>query len=57
MPSPGPRWGIAFLLAALPLLVRLVQSIKRYVDSGLITHLINVRPICRIWLVTSKDRR
>ncbi|PIL23311.1 transporter [Ganoderma sinense ZZ0214-1] len=41
MPSPGPRWGIAFLLAALPLLVRLVQSVKRYVDSGLVTHLIN----------------
>ncbi|KAM5537632.1 hypothetical protein V8D89_008710 [Ganoderma adspersum] len=41
MPSPGPRWGIAFLLAALPLLVRLVQSVKRFVDSGLVTHLIN----------------
>ena len=45
MPSPGPRWGIAVLLAALPLLVRLVQSVKRFADSGLVTHLINVRPI------------
>lgn len=45
MPSPGPKWGVAFLLASLPLLVRLVQSVKRYVDSGLVTHLINVRPI------------
>ncbi|KAI0754333.1 EXS-domain-containing protein [Daedaleopsis nitida] len=40
-PNPGPRWGIAFLLGSLPLLVRLVQSVKRYADSGLITHLIN----------------
>ncbi|RPD75683.1 EXS-domain-containing protein [Lentinus tigrinus ALCF2SS1-7] len=39
--GPGPRWGIAFLLGSLPLVVRLVQSVKRYVDSGLITHLIN----------------
>ncbi|KAI9065265.1 EXS-domain-containing protein [Trametes sanguinea] len=39
--NPGPRWGIAFLLASLPLLVRLVQSVKRWVDSRLITHLIN----------------
>ncbi|KAI0760360.1 EXS-domain-containing protein [Fomes fomentarius] len=39
--NAGPRWGVAFLLASLPLLARLVQSIKRYVDSGLTTHLIN----------------
>ncbi|KAI0642772.1 EXS-domain-containing protein [Trametes meyenii] len=38
---PGPRWGVTFLLASLPLLVRLVQSVKRWVDSRLITHLIN----------------
>ncbi|KAI1794482.1 EXS-domain-containing protein [Ganoderma leucocontextum] len=41
MPNRGPKWGIAFLLASLPLVVRLVQSVKRYVDSGLVTHLIN----------------
>lgn len=41
--NAGPRWGVAFLLASLPLLARLVQSIRRYVDSGLTTHLINVR--------------
>ncbi|TBU41712.1 EXS-domain-containing protein [Dichomitus squalens] len=37
----GPKWGVPFLLASLPLLARLVQSVKRYVDSGLVTHLIN----------------
>lgn len=42
--GPGPRWGYTFLLAQLPLLVRLVQSVKRYADSGLVTHLINVCP-------------
>ncbi|CDO74587.1 hypothetical protein BN946_scf184583.g14 [Trametes cinnabarina] len=40
--NPGPRWGIAFLVGTLPLLVRLVQSVKRWVDSRLITHLINM---------------
>ncbi|KAI0763435.1 EXS-domain-containing protein [Trametes elegans] len=39
--NPGPKWGVPFLLASLPLLVRLVQSVKRWVDSRLITHLIN----------------
>ena len=34
----------AFAVGALPLLVRLVQSIRRYYDSGLVTHLINVSP-------------
>lgn len=40
--TTGRNWGPAFALAALPLLVRFVQSIKRWVDSSLITHLINV---------------
>lgn len=31
------------MLAVSPFILRLVQSIKRYADSGLITHLINVR--------------
>jgi len=40
--SQSNAWPIAFVLAALPFLFRLTQSIKRYTDSGLITHLINV---------------
>jgi hypothetical protein len=36
-------WPVTFLLSALPLFVRLVQSLRRYADSRLITHLINVR--------------
>lgn len=36
------KWPITFVLSALPLFVRLVQSVKRYADSRLITHLINV---------------
>jgi xenotropic and polytropic retrovirus receptor 1 len=39
-------WPITFALSALPFVVRLVQSVKRYADSGLITHLINVS--CRL---------
>ncbi|KAF7763567.1 hypothetical protein Agabi119p4_8104 [Agaricus bisporus var. burnettii] len=34
-------WPIVFLLSALPFIIRLIQSIKRYADSGLVTHLIN----------------
>ncbi|KAF9525090.1 EXS family-domain-containing protein, partial [Crepidotus variabilis] len=37
----GSRWGVAYVLAALPLFIRLVQSIRRYTDSKLVTHLIN----------------
>lgn len=37
------HWPVAFVLAALPSFIRLVQSVKRYADSGLVTHLINVR--------------
>ena len=41
------NWSIPFVLAALPLTMRLAQSIKRYVDSHLITHLVNVSlPSC-----------
>ena len=36
------RWGVPFVLASLPLLARLVQSIRRWADSKLVTHLINV---------------
>lgn len=34
-------WPVASALTALPLLIRLAQSIRRYAGSGLITHLIN----------------
>ncbi|CAK5261977.1 unnamed protein product [Mycena citricolor] len=34
-------WPLQFALAILPFLVRLVQSLRRFVDSGLVTHLIN----------------
>ncbi|KAF5345945.1 hypothetical protein D9758_011435 [Tetrapyrgos nigripes] len=34
-------WPVAFVLATLPFVIRLVQSIKRYADSKMITHLIN----------------
>jgi len=40
MSSPH-GWLIQFALAALPLLARLMQSVKRYADSRLHTHLIN----------------
>ncbi|PBK68704.1 EXS-domain-containing protein, partial [Armillaria solidipes] len=35
------HWPIIFVLAILPLLSRLIQSVRRYADSHLITHLIN----------------
>ena len=35
-------WPIAFGLAIIPFIIRLVQSVKRYVDSKLVTHLMNV---------------
>ena len=42
-------WLVSFVLAMLPLLARLVQSVRRYADSKLITHLINVsQPYCTI---------
>ncbi|KZP18136.1 EXS-domain-containing protein [Athelia psychrophila] len=34
-------WSVQFVLAILPFAVRLVQSIRRYADSGLPTHLVN----------------
>ncbi|KAK7044716.1 signal transduction protein [Favolaschia claudopus] len=39
--SASRLWPLSFVLAILPFLIRVVQSIKRYVDSGLDTHLIN----------------
>ena len=34
-------WGLPFLFGALPLLFRLFQSLRRWWDSNMITHLIN----------------
>ncbi|KIK56661.1 hypothetical protein GYMLUDRAFT_174084, partial [Collybiopsis luxurians FD-317 M1] len=39
--STSKAWPVAFSLAILPLLIRVIQSIKRYTDSRLSTHLIN----------------
>ncbi|PCH35378.1 EXS-domain-containing protein, partial [Wolfiporia cocos MD-104 SS10] len=39
--TTGPNWGPQFALAALPFFVRFVQSIRRWMDSKLTTHLIN----------------
>ncbi|KAF8155819.1 EXS-domain-containing protein [Crassisporium funariophilum] len=39
--STSRQWPIALVLATLPLFIRLVQSVKRYADSKLLTHLIN----------------
>ncbi|KAF8186993.1 EXS family-domain-containing protein [Mycena galopus ATCC 62051] len=39
--STSRFWPLSFLLATLPFFVRVIQSIKRYSDSGLDTHLIN----------------
>lgn len=45
-PQTHVGWSVQFALAVLPFVVRLVQSIRRYADSKLITHLINVSGIC-----------
>ncbi|KAJ7276061.1 EXS-domain-containing protein [Mycena haematopus] len=39
--SSSRFWPLSFALAILPFLVRVIQSIKRYTDSGLNSHLIN----------------
>jgi len=39
---PTSRWPVGFVFAALPLFVRLVQCVRRFVDSKLDMHLINV---------------
>lgn len=36
-------WPIAFVLASIPFVIRLVQCVKCYIDSQLILHLVNVR--------------
>ena len=46
-------WPISFALASIPFIIRLVQSFKRYVDSKLVTHLINVRSLFFCWALLS----
>ncbi|KAH9998598.1 EXS-domain-containing protein [Russula vinacea] len=41
--SKPTLWGVPFLLGILPFVARFGQSIRRWWDSGLTTHLINVR--------------
>ena len=41
--SKPSLWAVPLLLSTLPLVARFGQSIRRWWDSGLITHLINVR--------------
>ncbi len=38
----GSQWIIQFVFSALPSLIRLIQCIKRYADSGVVHHLVNV---------------
>ncbi|KAI0266051.1 EXS family-domain-containing protein [Gloeopeniophorella convolvens] len=38
--APAP-WGVPFVLATLPFVARFVQSVRRWADSRLVTHLIN----------------
>ena len=46
--SQGPQWAVHIVLAILPFLCRFIQSLRRWYDSGLTTHLVNVgdpRPV------------
>jgi len=40
--TKSPEWGVHFLLAGLPFFCRLLQSLRRWYDSRLGAHLINV---------------
>ncbi len=42
--TSSPHWPAAFALGILPFVVRVVQSLRRYADSKLPTHLVNVSP-------------
>lgn len=43
--TSSPNWPAAFALGILPFVVRVVQSLRRYADSKLPTHLVNVSPV------------
>ena len=38
----GNQWIVLFVLSVLPYLIRLIQCVKRYTDSGVVHHLVNV---------------
>ena len=38
----GNQWILLFVLSVIPYLIRLIQCVKRYADSGLVHHLVNV---------------
>lgn len=40
--STSPLWPVQCVAACLPLLARLIQSLRRYFESGLQSHLVNV---------------
>lgn len=44
--TKGPQWVIHFLLAGWPFFCRLVQSLRRWHDSRLGVHLVNVSICC-----------
>ncbi|KAI5121712.1 hypothetical protein M0805_002105 [Coniferiporia weirii] len=44
--SQSLHWGVPVTLGILPLIIRAIQSVKRYVDSRLYTHLINCGKYC-----------
>ena len=48
--SKPAHWGVPFLLGTIPFFARFGQSIRRWWDSGSITHLINVRLSLRLWI-------
>lgn len=50
----GKHWPTPFVLLALPYFVRLIQSVRRYHDSKLSTHLINVRFFLRSFCISDK---
>jgi hypothetical protein len=42
----GPHWTIPLVLTALPSFIRLVQCVRRWVDSKNYIHLVNVSLLC-----------
>ena len=41
--SSTQNWGAPFIISVIPFACRGLQSIRRYADTGLVTHLVNVR--------------
>lgn len=51
--SKPTLWGVPFVLGAMPFFARFGQSIRRWWDSGSITHLINVSLVASYMDLTS----